>query len=98
MVLLKVNKMVEEGYKFKAIDGEDNTIDCEVVMSFIADNGKAYVFYTDNTYDEDGDLTLYASRYLGESSSGLELEDIETEKEWALLDKVLEKAKEGLKG
>ena len=90
MVLLKVNKMVEEGYKFKAIDGEDNTIDCEVVMSFIADNGK--------TYDEDGDLTLYASRYLGESSSGLELEDIETEKEWALLDKVLEKAKEGLKG
>ena len=71
--------------------------ECEVIMMYhsIITNFD-YVFYTDNDYDDDGNLNLYASRYLGEDDGQMILEDIASEEEWNLLDDALEKAKEGL--
>ncbi len=91
------DKLEEKGRIFEATDDDGQTIECEIVMSYISDvNNMIYVFYTDNKYDEEGSLNLYASRYLGENDGNIELESIIDENEWNLLDEVLEKAKEGL--
>ena len=91
------NKLAEKGRVFDAIDENGEEIECEIIMSYVCDiNQKAYVFYTDNKYDEEGNLNLYASRYLGEDNGNIELESIVDEDEWRLLDKALESAKEGL--
>lgn len=87
-----------EGRKFNAYDEYGEAIECEVIMFYHSlENDNDYVFYTDNDYDEEGNLNLYASRYLGELDDEIELEEIEDDNEWKLLDKALELAKEGLK-
>lgn len=89
---------MEKGRMFEALNEYGETIECEVIMSYnCLQNGIDYVFYTDNSYDEDNNLNLYASRYLGEEDGKMILEEIDDENEWSLLDKVLEQAKEGLK-
>ncbi len=86
-----------EGKFIKLYDENDEEIDCEIVMSyFCEENGKDYVFYTDNRYDTDGNLNLYASRYLGVEDDEIKVGDVESEEEWALLDEALEEAKRGL--
>ena len=88
--------MNNEGRKFECYDDEGNVIECEVIMNYICeDNHKNYVFYTDNCYDEEGNLNLYASVYLGEENDHMILESITDENEWSILDKVLEEAKKG---
>ena len=88
---------MEKGRTFEARNAFGEPVECEIIMSYYSyQNGNEYVFYTDNDYDEDGSLNLYASRYLGEEDGNLLLEKIEDEEEWALLDDALEEAKEGL--
>lgn len=90
---------MEEGRKFIAYDDNGNEIECEIIMSYMCDaNNKAYVFYTDNNYDDNGNLNLYASRFLDDVDGELQLEDIEDDAEWNLLDGALELAKKGLIG
>ena len=87
-----------EGRVFKAYDELGEEIDCEVIMLYHSTvNDNDYVFYTDNNYDVNGNLNLYASKYLGEIDGQMELLEIEDENEWSLLDYALEQAKEGLK-
>ena len=89
---------METGRAFEAINESGETVECEVIMLYHAlQNDKEYVFYTDQSYDEDGSLNLYASRYLGEEDGKMILEDVQDEREWQLLDKALEEAKDGLK-
>ena len=88
---------MEKGRTFIAYDDNNNEIECEIIMSYICEkNNNIYVFYTDNNYDTDGSLNLYASRYLGEENGEIQLESIEDEKEWSLLDEALELAKKGI--
>ena len=88
---------MEKGRIFEAENDIGEIIECEVVMIYHSiENDHDYVFYTDNTYDKNNELNLYASRYLGENDGKMILEEIEDEDEWELLDEVLEKAKEGL--
>ena len=79
-------------------DENGEQLDCEVLMYYdCLDNGLKYVFYTDNLLDEDGEYNIYASRFLGIDDSGeIQIGDIESEEEWALLDDVLDQAKMGL--
>ena len=85
-------------FKGKVSSAEDefgNTIECEVVMVYHSlENDNDYVFYTENNYDLNGSLNLYASRYLGEEDDNMVLEEIESEFEWNILDKALQNAKE----
>ncbi|MBP5407714.1 MAG: DUF1292 domain-containing protein [Bacilli bacterium] len=86
-----------KGRVFEAYDECGEIIECEVIMFYHSiENDLDYVFYTDNNYDENGNLNLYASRYLGEIDDKMDLEDIDSDDEWKLLDKALEMAKEGL--
>lgn len=85
--------------KFIAFDEEGNRLECETLFTFDSPKtGKSYIVYTDNTVDEDGNTKVYASIYdplqLRIDSSGelasLELSPIESEKEWALIESILD--------
>ena len=74
---------------FKIIeDGKE--INCEIVLTFRDDNNDInYIVYTDGTKDIDGDLEIYASRYVLENDNYI-LNDIKNEYEWNLIDNMLE--------
>ena len=78
------------GYmNFKIIE-DGKTITCDVVMTFTDDNnGINYIIYTDGTADEDGDLEIYASRYIVNDNDYI-LSPIENDYEWDLIDNMLE--------
>lgn len=89
--------MDSEGRKFECFDDEGNVIECEVIMTYLCEkNQKNYVFYTDNKYDNEGNLNVYASIYLGEDNGNMILESIVDENEWRLLDDVLEETRKGV--
>jgi len=74
---------------FKVIENGKEIV-CDVVLTFRDENNnKNYIVYTDGTKDEDGDLEIYASRYLIKDDSYY-LEEVENEEEWNLIDNMLE--------
>ncbi len=88
---------MEKEKTFVAYDEKGNEVTCEIIMTYVCEkNNNTYLFYTDNSEDEQGELNLYASRYLGEEDGELQLEEITDEKEWDLLENALEEAKKGL--
>lgn len=89
---------MEENKKITMLDDNGNKIECEVKMVYLCEeNGKSYVFYSDDTYDAEGNLNLYASILVGIDDEGnVQLEEIEDEDEWSLLDGALANAKEGM--
>ena len=81
--------------KFKIID-EDREITCDIVMTF-KDKGNDinYIVYTDGTKDSNGNLEIYASRYIVKDNNYI-LNPIEHDYEWDLIDNMIEsKYKEG---
>lgn len=65
-------------------------INCNIVMTFKDDsNDINYIVYTDGTKDSDGDLELYASRYILKNNEYI-LEPIENDSEWNLIDNMIE--------
>ena len=63
-------------------------IEYEILATFkMEKTNKNYLVYTDNTYS-DGKLNIYAST-INEDET---LKDIETDEEWALIEKVLSKS------
>ena len=89
--------MKNEQMKFKVIDDKGQEIECEVLFTFESDEtGKNYIVYTDNTTDEEGNTKVYASIYTpGEEN--LHLEAIETEKEWKIIETILNEIQEEVK-
>ncbi len=86
--------MKEEQMKFKVIDDKGNEIECEVLFTFESDEtNKNYIVYTDNTTDEQGNTKVYASIYTPDSEN-LNLTAIETEKEWKIIETILEELQE----
>ncbi len=92
------NEGLEE-LKFKAVDAEGRQIDCETLFMFESpETGKHYIVYTDNSIDEEGNTRVYASVYNpealtvteGNDMAALELIPIETEKEWKIIETILE--------
>lgn len=70
----------------KGENGEE--IVCDVLFTFDSDvTEKSYIAYTDNTKDEAGNIKVYASIYDPDNLD--ELLPIEDEKEWNLVNKVL---------
>ena len=63
-------------------------IEYEILATFkMEKTNKNYLVYTDNTYS-DGKLNIYANM-IDESEN---LKDIETDEEWAMVEKVLSKS------
>ncbi len=79
----------EKGRFFTITDSKEKTIEYEILFTFDSDeNQKSYIVFTDNTTDSDGAIVTYAATYT-KNSDKLELKDIETEKEWTLIENLL---------
>ena len=82
---------------FSIRDEAGNVIECEVLFTFSSpETNKDYIVYTDNTKDENGNVEVYASIY-DPNDPHSKLEAIETEKEWKVIETILETLQEEVK-
>lgn len=80
----------EEIMTFKVINDEGNEVECEVLFTFESEETKKnYIVYTDNTMDEEGNTKVFASIY-NPNEAETKLLPIETEKEWKIIETILE--------
>lgn len=75
---------------FTVINDKGKAVECEVLFTFESEaTGKDYIVYTDNTIDEEGNTKVFASIYEPNSDESKRL-PIETEKEWKIIEVILE--------
>lgn len=80
----------EEKMTFKVMNDEGKEVECEVLFTFESDETKKnYIVYTDNTTDEAGNIKVYASIY-NPNEEETKLLPIETDKEWKIIETILE--------
>lgn len=79
---------------FSMIDENGNEIVYDVLFTFESDETKKnYIVYTDNSKDENGQIQVYASIYDPEDPKS-KLEAITTDKEWKVIETILETLQE----
>ena len=79
---------------FTIVNDEGKEIECEILFTFDSDETKkSYIVYTDNQKDETGNIEVYASIYYPNDPHS-KLEAIETEKEWKVIETILETLQE----
>lgn len=79
---------------FSMIDDAGNEIVYDVLFTFESEEtNKNYIVYTDNTKDEAGNIQVYASIYNPKEENS-KLEAIETEKEWKVIETILDTLQE----
>lgn len=89
--------MEEKKNKFIVINDEGKEIECEVLFTFESEEtNKNYIVYTDNTMDEIGNIKVYASIF-DPNNENTKLEPIETDKEWKIIENILETLQEEAK-
>lgn len=82
---------------FSMIDENGKEIVYDVLFTFESDEtNKNYIVYTDNTRDEAGNIQVYASIYDPENPNS-KLEAITTDKEWKVIETILETLQEEVK-
>ena len=83
---------------FKVINDEGKEVECEVLFTFESDETKKnYIVYTDNTLDEEGNTKVYASIYNPDEDE-TKLLPIETDKEWKIIETILEELQNEIQG
>lgn len=79
---------------FTVMNDEGKEVECEVLFTFDSEEtNKSYMVYTDNTTDTDGNVKVYASVY-DPNGDNTELLPIETEREWKIIETILESIQE----
>ena len=82
---------------FSMLDENGNEVIYDVLFTFESDEThKNYIVYTDNTKDNKGNVQVYASTYNPDDPQS-KLEAIETEKEWKVIETILETLQEEIK-
>ena len=83
---------------FSMLDENGNEIIYDVLFTFESEEtNKNYIVYTDNKIDEvTGNIEVYASIYDPDDPKS-KLEAIETEKEWKVIETILETLQEEVK-
>lgn len=82
---------------FTVKDSEGKDVECEVLFTFESEEtNKNYMVYTDNTTDEEGNIKVYAAIYKEEEGNQI-LEPIETDKEWKIIETILEEIQQQAK-
>lgn len=85
---------MNEKNSFTVINDEGKEVTCDVLFTFDSEETeKSYIVYTDNTKDEKGNIQVYASIYDPEEENP-ELKPIESEKEWKVIETILETLQE----
>lgn len=86
-----------ENNKFVMIDENSQEREYDVLFTFESEEtNKNYIAYTDNTIDETGNVEVYASIY-NPGDPQTKLEPIESEKEWKVIETILETLQEEVK-
>ena len=82
---------------FTVTDSKGKETEYEILFTFESeDTNKKYIVYTDNEKDKDGMIKTYASIY-EEDGDMLKLSKIEDDKEWNVVEKLLNHATEDTK-
>ena len=85
---------MEEKTKFTVLDENGEEVECEVLFTFDSEEtNKSYIVYTDNTTDEEGNTKVYASIF-NPNDEKTELIPIETDREWKIIETILETIQE----
>lgn len=85
---------MEKNNTFTVINDEGKEVTCNVLFTFDSEEtGKSYIAYTDNTVDEEGNTQVFASIF-DPTSETTKLEPIETEKEWKVIETILQTLQE----
>ena len=85
---------MEEKNTIKITNENGEQIICDILFTFDNDETKkSYIVYTDNTKDEVGRVRVYASTY-NPNDPKTKLEDIKTDKEWKVIDTILQTLQE----
>ena len=88
---------MNEKKKFVVIDEKGNKVECEPLFTFESEETKKqYVVYTDNSKDKDGNTRIFASIYKVNDKGG-EFLPIKDEKEWKVVETILESIQEETK-
>lgn len=90
-------KKQEEKEYFTVTDKEGKKTKYEILFTFTSeDTEKKYIVYTDNSVDKEGFIKTFASIYEEDASDEdkIKLTPIEDEKEWALVEKLLNQTTE----
>lgn len=85
---------MEEKNTFTVLDENGKEVTCEVLFTFDSEETKkSYMVYTDNTTDEEGNVRVYASTF-DPNAENTELKPIETDREWKIVETILESIQE----
>ena len=89
--------MKDNKNQFTVINNEGKEVVCDVLFTFDSDEtGKSYIVYTDNTKDKNGSIQVFASIFNPEDEN-TELLPIESEKEWKVIETILESLQEEIR-
>lgn len=87
--------MEEKTFTLMNAEGVETKYD--VLFTFDSeDTKKSYIAYTDNTYDEEGNIQVYASTY-DPNSEEMILGEIKTDKEWKVIETILDTIQQELR-
>ena len=82
---------------FSMIDDEGKEVTYDVLFTFESDETKKnYIVYTDNSKDKEGNIEVYASIY-DPNDPHSKLEAIKTDKEWRVIETILDTLQEEIK-
>lgn len=82
---------------FKIVNEKGEEVLCDVLFTFDSDETKkSYIVYTDNSLDEAGNVQVFASIY-DPKQDDQKLEPITTDKEWKVIDTILNTLQEEIK-
>jgi uncharacterized protein YrzB (UPF0473 family) len=85
---------MNEKKKFMILDDKGKQVECEPLFTFESEETKKqYVVYTDNSLDKAGNVRVFASIY-NVTDKGGELLPIKTEKEWKIIETIIESIQE----
>ena len=85
---------MKEKQKFVVLDEKGKKVECEPLFTFESEETKKqYVVYTDNSTDKNGNVRVFASIY-NVTDKGGELLPIKSDKEWKVIETILESIQE----
>ena len=89
--------MDEKNGKLIIKNDKGETVECDVLFTFDSEETKkSYIAYTDNTQDDKGNIKVYANSY-DPTGEDLSLKPLESEKEWKVIENILESVQEKVK-
>ena len=85
---------MEDKNTIRVTNDKGEEVVCDILFTFDSDEtGKSYIVYTDNSKDENGKVRVFASIY-NPNDAKTKLEDIKTDKEWKVIETILQTLQE----